>query len=89
MPSPGDRALIKAEIERLQKAQEKCHDSAVRKKIDDWIVAEKQKLSAGEYSCCPICGKPCPKEEGVTLTQFNERLVHKACYRESRISTQY
>jgi DNA repair exonuclease SbcCD ATPase subunit len=85
MVSPGDRAIIKAEIERLQKAQRECTDSGIRAKIDAWIVEQKQKLAAGEYSPCPLCGKPCPPEECVTDVQG--RTLHKQCYRAARIST--
>jgi hypothetical protein len=60
MLGPGDRAIIKAEIERLQKAQSECNDGGIRKKIDVWIEEQKQKLASGDYSLCPICGKPCP-----------------------------
>jgi hypothetical protein len=45
MLSPGDRAIIKAEIERLQKAQRECTDSGIRRKIDVWIEEQKQKLA--------------------------------------------
>jgi hypothetical protein len=87
MLSPGDRAKIKAEIERLQKAQDECRDGGIREKIDAWIAEQKQKLAAGDYSPCPICGKPCPPEECVADVQG--RLIHKKCYRASRITPQY
>ena len=63
MLSPGERAIIKAEIERLQKAHKECRDDGIREKIDAWIVEQKQKLASGDYSPCPICGKPCPPED--------------------------
>lgn len=85
MLSPGDRALIKAEIERLQKAQRECTDEGIRKQIDAWIAEQKQKLASGDYSPCPICGKPCAPEACVTDVQG--RAMHKPCYRASRIST--
>jgi hypothetical protein len=34
MLSPGDRAIIKAEIDGLQKAQSEGNDGGIRKKID-------------------------------------------------------
>jgi hypothetical protein len=46
----------------------------------------KEKLASGDYSPCAICGKPCPPEEGVG--DAHGRLMHKACYRASRISMQ-
>jgi hypothetical protein len=87
MLSPGDRAIVKAEIERLQKAQKGCTDEGIRKKIDVWIEEQKRKLAAGDYSPCPICGKACPPAEAVTNAEG--RLLHKACYRASRISPSY
>jgi len=53
--------------------------------IEKLIEEQKQKLAAGEYSSCPICGKPCLPEECVTV---QGRSMHKKCYRASRISTQ-
>jgi len=85
MLSAAERAIIKAEIEMLQKARQECNDGGIRKKIDAWIEEQKQKLAAGEYSSCPICGKPCLPEECVTV---QGRSMHKKCYRASRISTQ-
>ena len=87
MLSRGERAIIKAEIERLQKAQSECTDGGIRKQIDAWIVEQKQKLASGDYSPCPICGKPCPPEECVTDAQG--RIMHKKCYRPSRIATHH
>jgi hypothetical protein len=87
MASPGDRTIIKAEIERLQKAQLECTDSGIRGKIDAWIVEEKKKLASGEYSPCSICCKACPPEDSVTTAQG--LLMHKSCYRSSKISSHY
>jgi len=44
MLSPGDRVIIKAEIERLQKAQKECTDSGIRQLIEQWIDNEQKKL---------------------------------------------
>jgi hypothetical protein len=87
MLSPGDRTIIKAEIERLQKAQKECADGGIRKKIDEWIEEQKQKLALSDNPSCPICGKPCPPEDCVTDVQG--RSMHKKCNRASRISTHY
>jgi hypothetical protein len=45
MRSLGEIALIKAEIERLEKLREECADSGIRKLIEAWIEAEKKKLA--------------------------------------------
>jgi|HubBroStandDraft_2_1064218.scaffolds.fasta_scaffold1535864_1 hypothetical protein len=79
--SLGDRAIIKAESDGLQKAQRECNDCGIGRKIDVWIEKQKQKLASG-----PICGKPCPPEECVTV---QGRSMHKKCYRASRISKHY
>jgi hypothetical protein len=86
MLSPGDRP-IKAEIERLQKAQRECTDRDTRQQIEEWIVEQKQKLAADGNSSCHICGEPCPAEDYVTDVQGHS--MHKKCYRDSRISTHY
>jgi hypothetical protein len=78
MLSPGERANIKAEIERLQKAQTHCTDGGIREKIDAWIEQQKQKLAAR---------KPC--RPGECVTDVQGRPLHKKCYRASRISPQY
>ena len=44
MLSSRDKATIEAELERLQKAQRECTDGGIRKKIEEWIEAEKKKL---------------------------------------------
>jgi len=88
MLSREDVAIIRAEIERLEKAREACTDSGLRKRIDAWIEEQKKKLvSAPNPSSCHICGKPCPPEDCVTDAQG--RTIHKACYRATRISTHY
>ena len=48
MRSPEEIAQIKAEIERLEKLQEECIDSGIRKRIEAWIEAEKKKLSSSD-----------------------------------------
>jgi hypothetical protein len=83
MLSPGDRAIIKAEIKRLQKAQRECRDDGIRRQIDDWIVEQKQKLALDTNPSCHICGKPCPPEGSVTDAQG--RAVHKECFRTALI----
>jgi hypothetical protein len=50
MISRTDVAIIRAEIERLQKARDKCTDSGVLKQIDAWIEEQKQKLVAQDSS---------------------------------------
>jgi hypothetical protein len=45
MPSPGDRTILKAELERLQKAQTECTDGGIREKIDAWIVEQQGEAS--------------------------------------------
>jgi hypothetical protein len=82
MLSPGDRATITAEIERLQKVQSECPDGGIRTRIDVWIVEHKRKLAL-DHSPCPICGKPCPPEQCVTDEQ--DRTLHKKCFRPSKI----
>ena len=46
MLSPGAIQKIRAEIERLEKLREECADSGIRKRIEAWLEAEKQKLIA-------------------------------------------
>jgi hypothetical protein len=48
MLSPGDRATIKAEIEKLQKAQRECTDSRIQTQIDAWIEEQKQAIIDGK-----------------------------------------
>jgi hypothetical protein len=87
MLSPGDRAIIKAEIERLLKARKECRDDGIREMIETWIVDQEQKLASSDDPACPVCGKPCPPEDCVTNP--DGRTMHKACYRASRISTHH
>jgi hypothetical protein len=47
------RAIIKAEIERLQKVRSECDDTGIREKIDDWIEAEKRKLTFSDSHPAP------------------------------------
>jgi hypothetical protein len=43
-------ALIRAEIERLEKALKECTDGGIRDRIKRWIEEEKKKLLAsGEH----------------------------------------
>jgi hypothetical protein len=44
MLSRGDVAIIRAEIERLEKARRECTDTSLQKRIDTWIEEQKQKL---------------------------------------------
>lgn len=83
MLSPGDRAIIKTEIERLQKAHKECRDDSIRAKIDAWIDEQKQKLALDTNPSCHICGKPCPPEDRVTDVEGHS--VHKKCYRTAVI----
>ena len=46
MLTPGERAQIKAEIERLEKARKECADGGIRKRIDFWIEEQKKKLQS-------------------------------------------
>jgi uncharacterized protein YidB (DUF937 family) len=46
--TPGEIAIIKAEIARLQKVREDCRDSGIQQLIDAWIEAQKKKLISGE-----------------------------------------
>jgi hypothetical protein len=47
MLSRGEVAIIKAEIERLEKALKECTDGGIRDQIERWIEEEKKKLLAG------------------------------------------
>jgi hypothetical protein len=49
MLSRGEVAIIRAEIERLEKAVEECTDSGIRDRIKAWIEEEQKKL-VGEDS---------------------------------------
>jgi len=48
MFSPSEIAQIKTEIERLERLREECTDSGIRKRIEAWIEAEKEKLEGRE-----------------------------------------
>ena len=44
---PAEIAMIRAEIERLEKARKDCTDSGVRKWIEAVIEKQKQQLASG------------------------------------------
>jgi len=44
MLSRGDVAIIRAEIERLEKARRECTDEHIRERIEAWIEEQKRKL---------------------------------------------
>jgi len=44
MLSRGEVAIIRAEIERLEKALRECTDGGIRDRVKLWIEAEKKKL---------------------------------------------
>ncbi len=46
MLSQGEVAIIRAEIERLEKALRECTDGGIRDRIKAWIEEEKKKLLA-------------------------------------------
>jgi hypothetical protein len=46
--TPGEVAVIKAEIERLTKARLECNDGGIQRQIDDWIEEQKKKLGPQE-----------------------------------------
>ena len=46
----GEVAIIRAEIERLEKALMICADGGIRKRIEVWIEEEKKKLISGDIS---------------------------------------
>ena len=48
MLSRGEVAMIRAEIERLEKALKECTDGGIRDRIKAWIEEEKKKLMAGD-----------------------------------------
>jgi hypothetical protein len=51
--SPGELAIIRAEIERLETALKECTDSGIRKQIEVWIDDNKRKLLSGEVQSSP------------------------------------
>lgn len=50
MISRDEAAVIRSEIERLQKARNECADSGVQKRIDAWIEEQKRKLAFKDTS---------------------------------------
>ena len=50
MLSRGEVAVIRAEIERLEKALRECTDGGIRNRIKAWIEEEKKELRAGNDS---------------------------------------
>ena len=48
MLSRGDVAIIRAEIEKLEKALRECADGGIQDRIKAWIEEEKKKLLAGD-----------------------------------------
>jgi hypothetical protein len=42
--TPGERAQIRADIERLERARDECSDSSIRGLIEQWIKEQKKKL---------------------------------------------
>jgi hypothetical protein len=46
MLSPGEIAIIKAEIKRLEKARKDCRDDGIREQIVVWIEEQKKKLAS-------------------------------------------
>jgi hypothetical protein len=50
MLSRGEVAIIRAEIERLEKALRECTDGGIRDRIRAWIDEEKKKLRSGDDS---------------------------------------
>ena len=47
MLSKREVTIIRAEIERLEKALRECTDGGIRDQIKAWIEEEKKKLKAG------------------------------------------
>lgn len=48
MLSPGDVAIIRAEIDRLEKARRECIDGGLPKQIEVWIDQQKRKLISAD-----------------------------------------
>jgi hypothetical protein len=44
MLSPGEVAIIRTEIERLEKSLRECTDGGIQDQIKAWIKEEKKKL---------------------------------------------
>ena len=47
MLSPGAKAQIKAEIERLEELRKVCNDAGIQRAIQGWIEEQKKKLAEG------------------------------------------
>jgi len=47
MLSPAEITMVRAEIERLEKARKDCTDSGLRKWIEAAIEKQKEKLASG------------------------------------------
>jgi hypothetical protein len=58
MISRNEVAIIRSEIERLQKARNDCTDSGLQLRIDAWIEEQKQKLVADERPKTPAPRRP-------------------------------
>ena len=72
MISRSDVAVIRAEIQRLQKARDECTDSGVQKQIDAWIEEQKRKLVA-EDSSKGTASPPSPGSMSVTAIYHQPR----------------
>jgi hypothetical protein len=48
MLSPGDVAITRAEIDRLEKARRECIDGVLRRRIEVWIDQQKRKLISAD-----------------------------------------
>jgi len=46
MLSPGEIARIRDEIKRLEEARENYNDGGIRKRIEAWIMEQKQRLES-------------------------------------------
>ena len=51
-------AVIRSEIQRLEKARNDCTDSGLQQRIDVWIEEHKQKLVAEEGPRAPASPRP-------------------------------
>jgi len=47
MLSPGAKAQIKAEIERLEELLKMCNDEGIKRVIQGWVEEQKKKLAEG------------------------------------------
>jgi hypothetical protein len=50
VPSPKERAKIKAEIEKFEKALRDCTDSGIRTVIEYWIEDARERLASAQES---------------------------------------